>query len=106
MRDDLLQAIKPREETVKLGELTLVLRELQTASDVSEFKDDGDRAYKLLVLCAFHEDGTPAFSDDDIPALKAASKSKVGMLTGPLMRVNGFDIEENVKNSEADPSSG
>ena len=33
MRDDLLAAIKPREETVKLGKNVLTVRELETAAD-------------------------------------------------------------------------
>ena len=106
MRDDLLAAIKPREETVKLGKNVLTVRELETAADVAAFQDGGDMAYKLLVRCTFDAEGASAFTDDDIPAIKRGSKVRLAGLIAAVIRVNGFDAEDNVKNSAAVPGSG
>jgi len=89
-----------------LGGHTLIVRELETAADVAAFQDGADGAYKLLVRCTFFEDGSPAFADENIDAIKHASKRKIVSLIAAVTRVNGFDIEENVKNSAAVPGSG
>lgn len=106
MRIELLEAIKPREERVTLGAHTLVVRELACAADIAAFQDNADMTYKLIVRCTFDEAGEPAFTDEDIPALKAGAKATLLPLIAAVTRVNGFAFEENVKNSAADPGAG
>lgn len=101
MLKDLLEVLRIREEQVELGGHKLVVRELQSAADVAALADNQDLGYKLLVRCVFDEAGAPAFTDDDIPALKAGSKSRLAPLMAAVTRVNGFDSEANAKNSAA-----
>ena len=113
MLEDLLEAIRPREERVKLGGRVLVVKELATAADVASMRDNKDLDYKLVVRCVFLGEpgaepdswvaGPPAFAEDDIPALKAGAKTKLVPLLEAVNRVNGFDIEAEEKNSAAVP---
>ena len=106
MREELLKAIQPREERITLGPHTLVVRELAAAADIAAFQDNADMTYKLIVRCTFDETGEPAFTDEDITALKAGSKLTLLPLITAVTRVNGFALEENVKNSAAAPGDG
>lgn len=101
MHDDILAAIRPREEPVTVGGLKLVVREMAHAADVASFDDNADLTYKLVVRCVFDEAGAPVFTDDDIPALKAAAKVRLAELVAAVTRVNGFDLAGNAKNSGA-----
>ena len=106
MRRELSEAIKPREERIEFGGLTLIVRELATSADVTAFQDNADMTYKLVVRSTFDEAGEPAFSDEDIPALKAGAKFALLPLITAVTRVNGFALEKNVKNSAAAPGAG
>ena len=101
MLSDLVDFLKQREERIKLGGRALVVRELSSAGDTEPMRDGVDVAWKVLVRCTFLESGESAFSDEDIPALKASSASKLGVLINAVNRVNGLNVEEEVKNSEA-----
>ena len=106
MRQELIEAIKPHEERVELGGLTLIVRELACAADITAFQDNADMTYKLVVRSTFDEAGEPAFSDEDIPALKAGAKFALLPLINAVTRVNGFALKENIKNSAAAPGNG
>jgi hypothetical protein len=103
---DILDAIKPREERVTLGGHVLVVREIAIAADVAFMQDNADLTYKLVVRCVFDEAGEPAFDESDIPGLKKAGKTKLLPLIEAVNRVNGFDIEHEAKNSSAAPADG
>lgn len=107
MRDELLKFIARREQRVTLGDLVVVVREMESAADVAGLRgiDDTERQYRMLVRCAFAEDGTPAFTDADIPALMAGSKFKLMPLLAAVAEVNGYDTQANEKNSQAAPGS-
>jgi len=104
MRTEIIAALAVREERFELAGKTLVARELASAADVAAFADNEDLAYKLLVRCVFTEAGEPVFTDEDIPALKASAKSRLAPATRAVNRVNGFDVEDSVKNSAAAPA--
>lgn len=95
-----------REERVKLGSRTVIVRELTSAIDLPLLAGDADASYRLLVRSVFEEGGEPTFTDADIPALKAASRRRVSRLLDATVRVNGLDVEEEEKNSVAAPSGG
>ena len=68
------------------------------------FKDVTDSQYKFVVACVLDPaTETPIFTAEDIPALKAASSSRVLEVFSAVNRVNGFALEQEVKNSEASP---
>ena len=105
MRQDLLDALKLREESVQFGGNTLIVREAASAADLGTEKGDPDIIYKLMIACIFEADGTtPALSMEDLPALKAGSRAKVGKLVDATLRVNGLDAEDNAGKSEANPA--
>lgn len=104
MREDLKALLAPREERVTLGSLVLVVREMASAADVAGMQDNVDLTYKLVVRCTFDEAGAAVFTDADIPALKAAGARQLMPLVAAVTRVNGFDVEADVKNSDAAPA--
>lgn len=107
MKEELAKYIAPREERLTFGGVKLVVRELGTAADGLAFKTSGDTEQKFIVRCVFiDETGEPAFSDEDIPALKLASRLKMLPVIEAVNRVMGFDLAEEVKNSAAAPSAG
>jgi hypothetical protein len=54
------------------------------------------------VRCVFREDdGKLAFDDGDIPKLKRKSPIVTAPLVNAVNRVNGFNTEEEAKNSDA-----
>ena len=84
-----------------------VVKELTTAADLAAIKDDPDYTYKIVVMCVFMPDGSPAFTDADIPDMKTQSSlSKMSKLFAAVHKVNGMDAEEEIKNSAAAPSGG
>jgi hypothetical protein len=95
-----------REERVKFGKRTVIVRELASAAELPMLKDDSDATYRLLVRSVFEEDGEQTFTDDDIPKLKRASRRRVSDLLVAAARVNGLDGEVEAKNSDAAPSGG
>jgi hypothetical protein len=101
MLDDLAEFLKPREEKVKLGKVKLVVKELDGSADNSELKNTEDMSWRILIKCVFREDGKPAFEDKDIPLLKKKSPVFTAPLVNAVNRVNGFNLEEEAKNSEA-----
>lgn len=106
MQNEILQALAAREEEVTIGGHKLLVREMQQAADVTGFKeaDESNATYLMMVRCVFRADGTPAFTDADIPALRASSRKKFSELAKAVHRVNGLDNEQEVKNSSAAPS--
>ena len=104
MLKELEELLRSREQTVELGPHKLVVRELASAADLTDAPGGEDLAWLLLVRCTFAEDGSPAFTAGDIPALKAASKWKLGPLIAAVNRVNGFNVEAEAKNSDAVPA--
>lgn len=101
MIKELAEFLKPREETVVVGGVTFVVKELTGSADTVPMRDGLDVSWKILVRCVFRESGEPAFSDEDIASLKASSTSKLARLINAVSRVNGFDLEAEAKNSDA-----
>lgn len=102
MLKELQEALKGREEAVEIGGHKLVVRELPSAADVIS-GDGEDVGFQMIVRCTFDEEGKQVFTDADIPALRLASKWKFAPLMTAVNRVNGFDQEQNAKNSAAGP---
>lgn len=103
MRESLLEFFRPREERVAMGGAVYVVR---TKPDDSDPVSGEDAIYQFVVRCTFDEQGSAAFTDEDIPALKAAPRVLTARLLQTVMRVNGLDADHEEKNSEAGPSSG
>lgn len=102
-----LECFKRREERVVVNGVTFIARELPTAADVAALRDGPDYSLKILVRCVFNEDGTPAFTDEDIPDIKEkTSLFRMAPLVQAVHRANGMDSEAEVKNLEAAPISG
>lgn len=81
---------------------TYIVRTLPDGETVS----GADTMLEFVVRCTFDAEGRPAFTDQDIPALKAAPHVLKAPLLRAVARVNGFDAPAEEKNSEAAPSSG
>lgn len=104
MLNDLAEFLQPREERLVFGKVKLVIKELDGSADNTVLREPEDRSWKLLVRCVFREDnGEPAFSDDDIPVLKKKSPTVTAPLVVAVQRVNGMNLEEEAKNSDAAP---
>jgi hypothetical protein len=101
MLEQLLEFLKPREEKVSLGGVDFHVKEMTGTVNTEALADGVDVTWKILVRCVFKEDGAQAFSDDDIPRLKASSKPKLAPIVNAVNRVNGFAVEEEAKNSKA-----
>ena len=122
MLKDLEELLRAREQTVDLGPHKLVVRECASAADLVGDATQFDKetvSWRLLIACTFeaklakeaegdnpavYEAGEPAFTADDIPALKASSKWKLGPLIAAVNKVNGFDVAAEAKNSVAAPA--
>ena len=96
----LLAALAPREESVTIGGRVLTVRELSSASDTAAFVEDSDITFKLLVRSVFNAQGEQVFSDPDIPQLKQSSMRGLKALIDSVLRVNGFNSEDNEKKSD------
>lgn len=101
MIPDILEFLAPREEKIQFGGRTLVIKEMTSNTETESLRDKVDVSWKILVLCVFREDGTALFTNDDIPRLKASSTSKIAPLINAVNRVNGFNVEDEAKNSDA-----
>lgn len=102
MLDDLAEFLKPREERIKFGKVDLVVRELDGTVDREAIQKADDPHWAILVRCVFRADnGQPAFEDKDIPALKRKNPAVTARLISAVNRVNGTDLEEEEKNSDA-----
>ena len=102
-----LERFKRREERIPVDGVMFVAKELATAADLSALSDDPDYSLKVLIRCIFMEDGTPAFTDEDIPDIKAAtSVFKMSQLIQAVHRVNGMNQDAEVKNSAAVATGG
>ena len=106
MHKSLKNFLAAREEPITVGDRRLVARELEAAADTAAFLDQEDLSYKLIVRCVFEEDGSPAFTDDDIQTLKSGSRVKLQPLVDAVNRVNGLDVRAEAKNSDAGPGAG
>ena len=105
MLDALKTLLAAREEVVEFEGLRLVVRELTAASDTAGLAVEGDATLRILVRCVYDGDGNLAFSDADLPAIKAASLVKLAPIVRAVRRVNGLDQAEEAKNSSGGPSS-
>jgi hypothetical protein len=100
--EDLAEFLKLREERITFGKVKLIARELDGSADNAILREPEDRSWRLLVRCLFREDtGEQAFDDADIKALKRKSPVTTSKLVEAVNRVNGFDIEDEAKNSDA-----
>lgn len=110
MKEEIRKFIEPRTETLTWAGQKIVVRELDTAAELGNQPDAEDAAYWLLVRCAFFEDDTPVFAESDIPLLRSkkgrVSTRKIAPLLRAVNRVNGLDLEDEVKNSGAGPGAG
>lgn len=104
MKEALLKFFEPREERVAMAGETYFVRTRPNDSD--PIKGGDDAIYQFTVRCTFDADGKLAFTDDDIPTLKAAPDVLKARLQRAVALVNGFDLAEEEKNSGAGPSSG
>lgn len=102
MLDDLAEFLKVREEKLTFGKVKLVVRELDGSADNSFLREEEDRSWRIFVRCVYREDnGEQAFNDSDIPALKKKNPAVTAPLINAVNRVNGFDLQEEAKNSDA-----
>lgn len=107
MRDELLKFFGPQEERLKILGEELVVRTLSDDTPVEVFQGE-DVFWRIVVASTFKADGTtPVFTNDDIETvLKPAKRVRILPLVLAVQRVNAMDIEAEVKNSDAGPSSG
>lgn len=107
MIKELEDLLRLREQKVEIGSLKFVVRELTSAATLisAEEKDvhPDEASWRVFVRCVFDESGVPAFSDADIPKLKASSKWRLRPLVKAVNQVNGFEVEDEAKNSAAAP---
>ena len=105
MLNDLAEFLKQREEHLKFGGVKLVVRELDGSADnsvLTQAIDNVERSWLILVRCVFREDnGERAFSDEDVPMLRKKNPMVTARLVNAVNGVNGFNIEEEAKNSDA-----
>lgn len=106
MREQLLNFLAPREEKIVLAGATYFVREIPESQDTSIFADDKDYLLKFVVRSVFDADGNRVFKDEDIGELKKLGKVRLRKLSSIAMRVNGQDVDEEIKNSDAVPSGG
>lgn len=115
MIKEILDAIRRREETVAAFGRNFIVRELDATATFRT--EDAELAKKLealgmapdellfwkaLVRCVVEEgSGLAPFTDADIPELCRGSRFKLAPLTAAVNRVNGFDSDDNAKNSSA-----
>lgn len=104
MREKLLQFFAEREENVVMAGETYTVRTMP--DDAPPITGGENTLYEFIVRSTFAPDGQPAFTDDDIPTLKAAPDILKARLRRAVAIVNGFAEDEEEKNSEAGPSSG
>ncbi len=79
---------------------TIRLREL-SAPEVSDIREacksesqKADFGFMLVVASVVDDNGAPAFTADDLPALRASAQSRIGELVTAVMEVNGFSVKE------------
>src|SRR5690242_15169857 len=99
MRDELIAALAAQKETVEFAGKTLFVHELDCAADVPIEGSALDGSLKLIVLCVRDAEGNRVFTDEDLPALKKSARKRIKPLIDAVMRVNGFGIREEAKNS-------
>lgn len=87
LAEEIFEAIKCREEKFEIAGRTVTVRSLAAGDATESLIDNPDAAYKLLTLCVFDEAGNRVFSDEDIPALKAASRGHVKALMEAVNRL-------------------
>jgi hypothetical protein len=100
MLEDLAELYKDREERVKHGRLTLVVRQWDGSDREWVFQDPSDVTWRLVERCVFRENGERAFDKNDVETMKKKPLI-AGQLVPVVNRVNGMDLEEEAKNSDA-----
>lgn len=116
MIHEILEAIRRREESVEaLGRRFLVREldasqsfrtepELQAKLETLGLAPDDLIFWKCFVRCVLEDEeggGAMPFTDEHIPQLCRGSRLKLAPLVNAVNRVNGFDPDENEKNSSA-----
>lgn len=103
----LLAALAPREETVEVAGLKVLVREMESAAQSERLTDPGDAFYAGMVLCCFDpESGERLFTEADIPMLKTRARKGMKLLVEAVIRVNGYNADAEIKNSDAVPAGG
>jgi hypothetical protein len=97
MNQDLIDALAPQRETVEIGGKKFVVKEVEFATDVVSLLAEADGPLRLLTACVECEDGTPAFTIDDVPVLRTRALLKVQTLLKAAYRVNGISTEATEK---------
>ncbi len=111
MLQEILDAIKCREETVDFLGRKVLVREINSAAPLGGTPEEeraleasgiaaGDLVYWRVFVRAVLDAETqaPIFSLVNIPALEAGSRSKLLSLVRAVNRTNGLDAEDNAKN--------
>lgn len=104
MNEALLKYFGPRKEELTLAGGQYYVCTLPDSAAV--FEPGADTLWQFVTRCTFDAEGKPAFTDDDIPVLKATPYVLIAPLLRAIERVNAFDAVAEVKNSEAVPGSG
>lgn len=110
MLAEILEAIKVKREQFVFAGRKMICTEISVSQDLGlRILTDEDQkqieeelAYRLAVRCVHFDEGDPnagepVFTDDDIEALKAASKTTLLPLFAVVRRVNGLDGDANAK---------
>jgi len=104
MLAEIAAAIKPNEERLTLGGVSLIVREMAAADELGGDGSPEDIFMRVVVRCVFNEAGELVMSDADIPELKAAGKTKLRPLLDAVQRVNGLVQEDNTEKPAPGPA--
>lgn len=117
MLQDIQEALRVREEHVVFCGKKIVVRESSIDQDLgvvgegdsaekraADFKRklESELVYYLAVACVFFDDGEEkageaVFSVDDLPVLKAGSRTKLSALLHTVRVVNGLSADDDAK---------
>ena len=106
MRDDILSALEARQESVEFAGKQVTVRELDCVADLPSADNGLEFSLRLIVACVVDAQGAPVFTDEDLPRLRKSARKRIKPLIDAVMRVNGFSLESETKNSGAAPASG
>ena len=109
MHQDLVAALAPDQQELVFHGRKLVVRELDCAASMPNAEGLTALEYSLRLIVLSVDDvesAAPAFTEEDLPALRNAGRRKMKPLIDAALRVNGLSVEANVKKSAAGPGSG
>ena len=104
-REDILAVLAPRQEEVEFAGKKVFVRELDCAGDMPAAERALDFSLALIVHCVTDAEGKPIFADEDLQKLRQSARRRIKPLIDAVMRVNGFDVKAEAKNSEGVPAS-